>query len=775
MGAIRFSTDPRLLAELKTLLGIRVFVETGTYEGDSTAVAASLIDQVHTIELSPEHYVRAAERFAGDEHVEVLHGGAEDLLPVLFRKLRKRATVFWLDAHWCEADAAGAESQCPLLDELAAITPLNEKSVVLIDDARLFFAPPPRPAEAEQWPTFDELLSAMPGLGTTHRLMVLDDVFVLFPASIEEPLRAWARDNTTDWHAELQSGRRIKGTLDSVLANVEKARTSAEKARTNLKEREERQFARVNKRMDKLGLDIQRLAEGDQAARIAPQLTSLSEELSTLQASVADLELKVGSSSESVRALTEQTKPVAALDERLEALAEKVAGVESNLTDGMGAADARLAERLDSSDARTAERLESSDAQMAARLESSDERMAERLDAERAALAAGLEALSKAQEESKAEITRRIERAEEARAEASKALAEGFAKDLAGTEDRVAELEALRAPIAEIQQTVLALSERELARERRQAGTFRRRLAMYRSRTRLEPRLGLLRHHGPIPLRTPARYLKAKAVPSPPKISIVTPSLNQGRFLERTISSVLEQGYANLEYIVQDGGSQDGSVEVLKGCEDRLAHWESAPDTGQADAINRGMDRATGEIMAYLNSDDVLLPGALQYVARYFQRHPEVDVVYGHRVLLDQKDREIGRWVLPRHNDDVLSWADYVPQETLFWRRRIWEATGGTLEDFKFALDWDLLLRFRDAGANIVRAPRFLGGFRVHPAQKSQTMVEQGKEGAREIARIRRRELGHVPDREELGRGLRGYLRRHVVLHKLYRAHLLRY
>src|SRR5262249_23541680 len=144
------------------------------------------------------------------------------------------------------------------------------------------------------------------------------------------------------------------------------------------------------------------------------------------------------------------------------------------------------------------------------------------------------------------------------------------------------------------------------------------------------------------------------------------------------------------------------------------------PDEGQTQAINLGFQHTSGEIMAYLNSDDLLLPGSLAYVAGYMAAHPEVDVVYGHRILIDECDDEVARWVLPRHDDRVLTWANFVPQETLFWRRRIWERVGGTLDaSFQFAMDWDLILRFREAGARFVRLPRFLGAFRVHARQKT--------------------------------------------------------
>jgi glycosyltransferase involved in cell wall biosynthesis len=295
-----------------------------------------------------------------------------------------------------------------------------------------------------------------------------------------------------------------------------------------------------------------------------------------------------------------------------------------------------------------------------------------------------------------------------------------------------------------------------------------------RSRLRREPKLGRLQHHSPMPLQIPDRYLNSAAPANPPSISIVTPSLNQGDFLERTIRSVVDQEYPRLEYIVQDGRSTDHTRDVLERYSNRIEHWEMEPDDGQAQAINLGFSRATGEVMAYLNSDDLLLPGSLRYVGRFFEAHPEVDVIYGHRVLVDENDMEIGRWILPRHRDSVLDWADFIPQETLFWRRRAWESAGAQLdEEFRFALDWDLLLRMRDAGARMVRVPRFLGAFRVHTAQKTSAQLDDA--GADEMDRIRRRVHNRNVSQEEVDRELRRYLRRHVNLHKLYRAGLIHY
>ncbi|MBI5937533.1 MAG: glycosyltransferase [Betaproteobacteria bacterium] len=266
----------------------------------------------------------------------------------------------------------------------------------------------------------------------------------------------------------------------------------------------------------------------------------------------------------------------------------------------------------------------------------------------------------------------------------------------------------------------------------------------------------------------PGKYRVLPKLANPPRISIVTPSYNQAAFLEQTIKSVLDQGYPNLEYVVQDGGSKDGSREVLERYSAEFSHWESAPDGGQTNAINLGFRHTTGEIMAYLNSDDLLLTGTLHYVADYFAKHPDVDVIYGHRINIDEVGLEVGRWVMPPHDGAVLSWADFIPQETLFWRRRIWDRIGGSLdESFHFAMDWDLLLRFRDAGAKFVRLPRFLAAFRVHPQQK--TMAEIGDVGFKEMARLRERCHGRQVSPAEIKLGVASYLMRHVVWDKIQR------
>jgi glycosyltransferase involved in cell wall biosynthesis len=287
-------------------------------------------------------------------------------------------------------------------------------------------------------------------------------------------------------------------------------------------------------------------------------------------------------------------------------------------------------------------------------------------------------------------------------------------------------------------------------------------------------KLGSLRQHPPSQLRFPARYrVPHLAAVGSPRISIVTPTLNQARFLGATIESVCEQRYPNLEYWVQDGGSEDGTLAVLRAHGGCMTGWSSARDSGQAQALNRGFAHSSGEIRSYLNSDDLLLPGTLVYVARFFARRPDVDVVYGHRVLIDEQGRQIGRHVLPRHSDRVLAWADFIPQETLFWRRSIWEAAGSRFdESLTNPIDWELLLRFRAAGARMVRVPRFLGAFRVHPAQKTQAREAVSRA---EMDRIRRRQHGRPVTQQEVLRRVRPYLARHVLYDRLYGLGLLRY
>jgi len=274
------------------------------------------------------------------------------------------------------------------------------------------------------------------------------------------------------------------------------------------------------------------------------------------------------------------------------------------------------------------------------------------------------------------------------------------------------------------------------------------------------------------PMRPEKFPVAAAPVARRPRFAIVTPSFQQARFLGETLRSVLGQPGVECQYVVQDGGSTDDSVPLIREHAGQLHAWESARDGGQADAIARGFAKTSGapdDLMAWINSDDCYQPGALAFVADYFARHPEVDVLYGHRIVVDAASREIARWFLPRHDDAVLRLNDFVPQETLFWRRRLWERVGGLDPSFQFAMDWDLLLRFAAAGARIVRLPYFLASFRVHPAQKTSAAMHDT--GQREITLLRERTQGRPFPAQELETSpvLLRYLRRSAWIQFLWR------
>jgi uncharacterized coiled-coil protein SlyX len=385
------------------------------------------------------------------------------------------------------------------------------------------------------------------------------------------------------------------------------------------------------------------------------------------------------------------------------------------------------------------------------------------------------------------QLATRVERrtSQEARGDLASRL-EGLGRRWDDVLGRLEERERLRAEESVATQLQLVRAERDafeaaaearlrvIHEQQRAIESYRRWRLIDRARGMAVPRLGTLWQYNAVPLRVPKHYHRPRKLTSTPVVSIVTPSFNQGGFVSRTIGSVLDQQYPRLQYVVQDGGSTDDTVAAVAPLLERLHAFESKRDNGQAHAINMGFARCDGEIMAYLNSDDMLMPGAINYVVAFFNEHPDVDVVYGHRVVIEEYDAEVGRWVLPPHDDGVLSWADYVPQETLFWRRRIWERAGGRMdESFRFALDWDLLLRFRDAGARTVRLPRFLGCFRIHPHQK--TSAEIDAVGTAEMQRLRERCHGRSVGPAEVHRAIKGYLRRHVVYDRLYRAGALRY
>ncbi len=235
---------------------------------------------------------------------------------------------------------------------------------------------------------------------------------------------------------------------------------------------------------------------------------------------------------------------------------------------------------------------------------------------------------------------------------------------------------------------------------------------------------GTLGRNLPIPYRP--EMVRRPKLQSFPSFAIVTPSLNQGKYIGDTIKSIICQEYPNLQYHVQDGASTDNSLAVVSELAAKYHFtFESKPDKCHSQALNRGFDRVSGEIMGFVNSDDLLCPDSLFLVADYFNRHPEVDVVYGHRYVIDKDGQEVGRWYMPKYDQDELRYLCTLPQETCFWRRRAWEKAGGFIdESLLYALDWDLWLRLRASGAKFARIPHFLGCFRVQPEQKTATNLE---------------------------------------------------
>ncbi len=278
-------------------------------------------------------------------------------------------------------------------------------------------------------------------------------------------------------------------------------------------------------------------------------------------------------------------------------------------------------------------------------------------------------------------------------------------------------------------------------------------------------RLGLLEQYPPRPLKVQEPFPASVRDEELPLISIVTPSYMQGKFIERTIQSVLSQNYPKLEYIIQDGGSTDTTLEVIRKYQSQLTYFSSEPDQGQADAINKGFSHASGEILAWINSDDMLTPQALHYIGSYFAQNPDVDVIYGHRIVVDAVDREIGRWVVPSHSRSGIIWADYVPQETLFWRRSLLKGQPPLDQNFSFALDWDFILRLEEAGAQFKRLPYYLGYFRIHDQQKTSLLINET--GLLEMNRIRERIHGHQPTDKEISDQTMGYRWRAIFLSRL--------
>lgn len=215
-------------------------------------------------------------------------------------------------------------------------------------------------------------------------------------------------------------------------------------------------------------------------------------------------------------------------------------------------------------------------------------------------------------------------------------------------------------------------------------------------------------------------------------VSVVTPSFNQGEFLEECILSVRDNGYPEVEHIVMDGGSTDGSVEIIRRYENRLAYWTSARDGGQADAINKGWSRCHGDIFAFLNSDDYYFPGAIGRAVELFKQNPDVGVVYGQANVVDDQGRVLSRTNVHVDGQAMLDGFIGLPQPATFIARRVIETVGMLDPSFHFALDGEFFMRAL-GNFRAIAVDDIFACMRLHPSAKS---VATGSGFAPEVLRI---------------------------------------
>jgi glycosyltransferase involved in cell wall biosynthesis len=222
-------------------------------------------------------------------------------------------------------------------------------------------------------------------------------------------------------------------------------------------------------------------------------------------------------------------------------------------------------------------------------------------------------------------------------------------------------------------------------------------------------------------------------------VSIITPSFNQAKFLEKTIQSVLGQDYPEIEYIIIDGASTDGSQEIIHKYAEHLAHWVSEPDLGQTDAINKGFALAKGEVLAWLNSDDTLEPHAVSEAVAWLQDHPEVGMVYGDGNFIDAQGKVIGKF--PSAQTDygrLMQGYVHICQQAAFFRTGLWKQVGPLDPSFYFAMDYDLWVRLAKI-APLVYVPRLWANFRLHGDAKT---ISADDRCWPEMLKVHRREGG---------------------------------
>jgi glycosyltransferase involved in cell wall biosynthesis len=223
-----------------------------------------------------------------------------------------------------------------------------------------------------------------------------------------------------------------------------------------------------------------------------------------------------------------------------------------------------------------------------------------------------------------------------------------------------------------------------------------------------------------------------------PVISIITPSFNQGKYIEQTILSVLGQGYPALEYIIVDGGSKDESADIIRKYEGQLAWWVSEKDNGQAHAINKGFARATGDILMWLNSDDMLVPGVLSFIATTVSTQGE-GIYYGNCIHFRENQEGLDAWggdVVRATRIHELEHIDYIVQPSSFWNRSVYEKVGPLSETLHFGFDWEWFLRAKEHGIKFTPLNKPLSMYRFHDDHKSGT---GGRTRQEELLKIYRR------------------------------------
>lgn len=221
------------------------------------------------------------------------------------------------------------------------------------------------------------------------------------------------------------------------------------------------------------------------------------------------------------------------------------------------------------------------------------------------------------------------------------------------------------------------------------------------------------------------------------KISIITPSYNQAEYLEKTILSVLNQNYPNLEYIIIDGGSTDGSVDIIIKYEKYLTYWISEPDKGQADALNKGFAKASGDLIGWQNSDDVYLDGCFEKVSQVFNDLPDTDIVFGDMVLIDEKDNRLDE--IKYTPFSVLSHlyeGMALSNQGCFWRKRLFDKIGMLDPKYQFSMDYEYFLRAGVAKVKFQHIRGILGGFRQHADAKTQKIALVSKQDHMIIDRL---------------------------------------